>query len=423
MFKFIHVADIHLDSPLRRLEQYEGAPVTRIRSATRRALENLVELAAREQVAFVLIAGDLYDGDLDDYSALLHFSRQMGELRRKGIRAFVIRGNHDAANHMSRGLDLPDNVHLFGEQEPGTFPLESIRVAVHGQSFASREVRENLASGYPDPVPGWYNIGLLHTSLGGCDGHDTYAPCALAHLLQRGYDYWALGHIHQRQLIHHDRPLVIYPGNIQGRHIGESGAKGCHLVDVKDNQVVANEFRALDVMRWACLDIDAARCDRPEGILQLCRERLQHEVQAAENRLLAVRVRVTGATRAHVDLACRTEHWLQQLRSDCLNYFGQDVWIESIRFDTSSPEEDELPPLPEDALEQIRKIIRELQDSDLLLRSFLEHELRLLDRKLPTALKIGTDAMRLMEPDFVRHLLGRILPVLTRVQSAARGDP
>jgi DNA repair exonuclease SbcCD nuclease subunit len=423
MFKFIHAADIHLDSPLRRLEQYEGAPVTRIRSATRHALENLVALAGEEQVQFVLIAGDLYDDDLDDYSALLHFSGQMGELRRKGVRVFLIRGNHDAANHMSRGLDLPDNVHLFGENEPDSFPLEAIRVAVHGQSFASREVRENLACRYPDPVRGWYNIGLLHTSLDGCDGHNTYAPCALAHLLQRGYDYWALGHIHQRRLVHDGRPVVVYPGNIQGRHIGELGPKGCHLVAVKDNLVVANEFRALDVMRWARLDINAARRDRPEDILQLCRECVQQEAQAAEGRLLAVRVKVTGVTKAHAELASRTEQWLQQFRSDCLNHFGQDVWIESIRFDTSPPEEDELPPLPEDALEQIRQVIGELQDNDDLLRCFLEQELRLLDRRLPAALKIGTDSIRLTAPDFVRPLLGRILPILTRVQSAARGDP
>lgn len=422
MFKFIHAADIHLDSPLRRLEQYEGAPVTRIRGATRRALENLVALAAAEHVDFILIAGDLYDGDLDDYSALLHFSAQMGELRRRGIRAFVIRGNHDAANHMSRGLDLPDNVHLFGEQAPGTCPVEAIRVAVHGQSFASREVRENLASSFPDPVRGWYNIGLLHTSLDGCDGHDTYAPCALAHLLQRSYDYWALGHIHQRRLVHDGHPIVSYPGNIQGRHIGEAGPKGCQLVTVTDNRVVSNEFCALDVMRWVRLETDAAQRDRPEDVLQLCRERLDHDVQAAQGRLLAVRIKVTGVTKAHAELACRPEHWLQQFRSDCLNHYGQEVWIESVQFDTSPPDEGEIPPLPEDALEQIRQVIKELQDGDDLLRSFLEQDLRVLDRRLPAALKIGADSMRLTAPDFVRPLLGRILPILTRVQSAARGD-
>lgn len=421
MFKFIHAADLHLDSPLRRLEYYEGAPVTRIRGATRRALENLVELAVEEQVQFVLIAGDLYDGDLDDYSALLHFSGQMADLRRKGIRAFLIRGNHDAANHMSRGLNLPDNVHLFPENKADSFPLDQLHVAIHGQSFASREVRENLACAYPDPVVGWFNIGMLHTSLDGCDGHDTYAPCALDHLLQRGYDYWALGHIHQRRVVHDDRPVVTYPGNIQGRHVGEAGPKGCHLIAVKDNRVVANEFRPLDVVRWARLDIDAENHDQPEGILYLCRECLQEAAQAADGRLLAVRVQVKGVTKAHAELSSRAEHWLAQFRSDCLNLFGQDVWLESLRFVTS-PQEDDASPLPEDALEQIHGVIEELRQDDAQLSSFLEQEMRLLDRRLPSALKTGTDPLRLAAPDFARPLLDSVLPILARVQRAARED-
>jgi DNA repair protein SbcD/Mre11 len=420
MFKFIHAADIHLDSPLRRLERYEGAPVARIRDASRRALVNLVKLAVTEEVSFVLIAGDLYDGDLDDYSALLFFSSQVAELGRRGIRVFLIRGNHDAANHMSRSLDLPDNVHLFSETRSETICLDSIHVAVHGQSFAVREVRENLAASYPDPVPGCFNIGMLHTSLQGSDRHDTYAPCTLDHLRQRGYDYWALGHIHQRQLLHESRPAVVFSGNIQGRNVSETGPKGCHLIEVEYNQVKANVFRPLDVMRWEWLKIDAGGFTQPEELMDVSRIRIEDCVQQAEGRLLAVRVEITGITQAHANLVGRCEHWLNQFRSDCLNSFGQDFWLESLRLNTALPPDDLFESLPEDALEQLHQVIAELASDDTQLGNVLEKEFRLLDRRLPSAMKIGDEALHLTKCQFGQPLLGRVLPLLTHLQNATR---
>ncbi len=416
MFKFIHAADVHLDSPLRRLEQYQGAPVTKIRNATRRALENLVALAVKEEVDFVLIAGDLYDGDLEDYSALIYFATQMAELRRKGIAVVLIRGNHDAANHMSRSLELPDNVRLLSEKEPETFLMDKIRVAVHGQSFASRQVPENLAITYPDPVAGWFNIGVLHTSLEGSDRHDTYAPCSLEHLRQRGYDYWALGHIHQRRVLHEDRPVVLYPGNIQGRNVGETGAKGCHLIAVKNNRVESNVFRPLDVMRWEWLKVDAGGLSQPDEVLQACREKLQECVREAEGRLLAVRVQVVGVTSAHSALVGRREHWLSQFRSDCLNHFGQDLWLESLQFHTTLPREEVPEGLPDDALELLQQVIAELEGDEKQLGELLEGELRVLDKRLPAGLKIGEEALHLTRPAFGRTLLNRILPLLTHLQ-------
>jgi DNA repair exonuclease SbcCD nuclease subunit len=419
MFKFVHAADIHLASPLRRLEHYPGAPVDRVRSATHQALANLIALAVEEKVHFVLIAGDLYDNDLDDYVPLIQFCNQMAELRRNGIRVFLIRGNHDAANHMSRSLEPPDNVHLFSENRPETVHLEDIQVAVHGQSFASHEVRENLAAGYPDPVKGWFNIGLLHTSLEGSARHDTYAPCSLDHLKQRGYDYWALGHIHQRQLLHEDRPIILYPGNIQGRDVGETGPKGCHLIGVKSNQVVSNEFRPLDIVRWEWVKIDAGGHIHPKEVLQTCLDNLKERVECAEGRLLAARVDVSGVTPAHTEFASRPEHWLSQFQTDCLNEFGKDCWLESLRFNTSLPGDEVPEALPEDALEQLRRVIEELENDDEKLGEVLQRDLRILDRRLPAALKIGEEGMQLTRPEFGRPLLSRIVPLLTHLQHGA----
>jgi exonuclease SbcD len=254
MFKFIHAADVHLDSPLRGLEQYEGAPVEEIRGASRRALENLVELAIAEQVAFVLFAGDLYDGDWKDYNTGLYFGRQMTKLREAGIRAFLLSGNHDAASQLTRHLRLPDNIKILSDQKPESVSLEDFGVMLHGQGFPRRVVTENLSAGYPKPVPHLFNIGLLHTSVDGREGHEPYAPCSLEGLLSKGYDYWALGHVHRREILHQD-PWVVFPGNIQGRHVRETGPKGCTVVTVRDGRVLSVEHRDLNVLRWSVCDV------------------------------------------------------------------------------------------------------------------------------------------------------------------------
>ena len=192
MFKFLHAADIHLDSPLRGLQRYEGAPVEEIRQASRRALENLVQLAIDQSVAFVLIAGDLYDGDWKDHRTGLYFVSQMVRLRAAGIPVIAIAGNHDAANKMTRTLPLPENVHVLDHRRPETFLLEQPGVAIHGQSFATPTVLEDLSAAYPPAVGGMLNIGLLHTCATGREGHQPYAPCTIPGLISKHYDYWAL---------------------------------------------------------------------------------------------------------------------------------------------------------------------------------------------------------------------------------------
>ena len=179
MFRFLHAADIHLDSPLRGLDRYEGAPVDECRGATRRALENLVD-GSGERVAFVAIVGDLYDGDWPDYNTGLFFGKQMVRLRDGGIPVFMIRGNHDAANKMTKDLKLVDNVHVLSSQQAETLVLEDQGVAIHGQSFPTQAVLTNLARSYPARRKGYFNLGLLHTCVDGREGHEPYAPCSLA---------------------------------------------------------------------------------------------------------------------------------------------------------------------------------------------------------------------------------------------------
>ena len=171
-FRFLHAADIHLDSPLHGLSRYEGLPVEDIRSATRVAFDNLIAYAIDERVDFVVIAGDLFDGDWRDMGTGLYFARAMGRLDQAGIPAFVLAGNHDAASIISRTVPWPPNVRQFGSRQPETHSLPHLAVAVHGQSFSSPAVTENLALAYPPAEAHVFNIGVLHTALAGRHGHD-----------------------------------------------------------------------------------------------------------------------------------------------------------------------------------------------------------------------------------------------------------
>lgn len=327
MFRFLHAADLHLDSPLRGLETYPDAPVEQIRGATRRALENLVELAIEEQVAFVLLAGDIYDRDWKDYNTGLFFSRCMGRLRDAGIRVYLISGNHDAASVIARNLHPPDNVHLFSTRCAQTHHLPDLAVAIHGQGYAERDVYEDLTGDYPKAEPGMLNIGLLHTALSGRPGHEPYAPTTLDRLRSKGYDYWALGHVHQHEVVCDD-PWVVFPGTIQGRHIRESGAKGCTLVQVEEGQVTSLETRELDVLRWHESQVDLSGCDTAEGVLFRVREAFEKGRGQADGRPLAVRLTLSGMTGLHERLHREKAHWVEECRNLAVGL--GDVWLENL---------------------------------------------------------------------------------------------
>ncbi len=238
-FRFLHTADIHLDSPLKTLALRDAELSAQIRNATRQAFVGIVDACLEQRLDALVIAGDLYDRDIHDMSTALFFGRQMRRLAEAGVRVFLIRGNHDAESVLTRELSLPDNVHVFGA-EGGTERLPDAGVAVHGVSFAAAHVPENLLNRYPAPVPGMVNIGLLHTSLTGAEGHDVYAPCSLADLRGHAFDYWALGHVHKRA-VHAEAPWVVMPGIPQGRDIGEDGPKSATLVTVGDDGAITAE--------------------------------------------------------------------------------------------------------------------------------------------------------------------------------------
>lgn len=378
-FRFLHAADIHLDSPLRGLDGQEGDIADRIRSAPRRAFENLVEYAISERVDFMVIAGDLYDGDWKDFRTGLFFVRQMGRLNAEGIPVFLLYGNHDAESRITKSLPLPANVTTFGARKPVTFTLDDLRVALHGQSFRDHAVTENLVPLYASPRKGMFNIGVLHTGLGGFDPqHDNYAPCSLTDLTAKGYDYWALGHVHRRQILH-ESPWIVFPGNIQGRHVRETGPKGAALVTVQHGEVEV-AWRDFDVVRWERLEVRTRGAESFEDLGDRIRGAAAPLLQQAVDRLLVLRIRLTGRTPLHGRLLGDPERVLHEARSGVFA-LGDGGWVARVDVETRPPVAPEALRERADALGDLARLLAEAPEDPELLRD-LEADVGLLAGRL-----------------------------------------
>ena len=335
--KFIHAADLHVDSPLRGLDSYDGAPVARLRGASRQALIALVELALEQQVAMVLLAGDIYDGNWADFRTGLFFREQMLRLRRSGILVFMVKGNHDAESQITKQLPEVEGVHVFSAYKSETIDMEALGVAVHGRSFPHRAVPEDLVPLYPDPLPGRFNIGLLHTSLTGREGHDSYAPTSVEVLCDKGYDYFALGHVHAREVVRPSDPRIVFPGNLQGRHAKETGPKGCELVTVEGGVITAAEFVPLEVVRWHQLRLDVTGLSSVDALARHFVGQARELVADARDRLHAVRLVIQGESALHRLEADQPGSIAAAIQAATQDLEDADIWIEQIRLDLQSP--------------------------------------------------------------------------------------
>lgn len=330
--RFLHAADLHLDSPMQGLERYDGAPVAEMRDATRRAFENLVRACLEERAEALLLAGDVFDGDWKDMNTGVWLVRALAPLAEAGVRVLVVRGNHDAASEVGRHLRWPANTHLFAHDAPSTWVDERLGLAVHGQSYPRREVREDLVPGYPEPRSGLLNVGLLHTNVGGRPGHAEYAPTSLSRLQAKGYAYWALGHVHEPATLS-EAPWVVYPGNLQGRNAREVGPRGAVVVDVDEREGRVRGVRplVLDAARWERLVVTLGEDDDEERLYALVRAGIAERVEAAPGRPVAVRVEVQGATRAHPSLQGHPDEAARQVREVAASL---GAWVEKVRLHT-----------------------------------------------------------------------------------------
>lgn len=314
-----------------------------------------------EDIHALLIAGDLYDRDLHSMKTAAFLTAQLERLNAASIPVFIIRGNHDAASVITKELDLPPNVHVF-TGHGGTVQLEKYGIAIHGVSFAKPQAPESLLPKYPAPEVGCFNIGLLHTSLAGSEGHDTYAPCSVSDIKNHGYDYWALGHIHKRQ-VHSEAPYIVMPGMPQGRDIGEAGTKTVTLVSVSDGTVTLEERRTSQVEfnRLLCA-LDGVEEWR-DMIARITAAIKQAGSLAVGNTIL--RIELTGQTplawRARRDMDLLSE----QIR-EAAEAIGT-VWIEKVVCHLRQPEASETREDPRFELQAIMQTL--MQDEAIKARA------------------------------------------------------
>ena len=409
--KFIHAADIHLDSPLTGLSAYADAPVEMLRTATRDAFTNLVTEAIEQPVDFMVIAGDLYDGTWKDHNTGIYFCKEMGRLKKAGIPVYLLFGNHDAESEMTKKLQLPDNVFTFDTRKPSTFILEHLKVALHGRSFKEKETTENLAAGYPDPVPGMFNIGVLHTALEGNSAHANYAPCSLDELNAKGYHYWALGHVHEYQLWE-GASTVVFPGNLQGRHIRETGPRGAVIVTADEQGIQDITRLFVDVLRWVSLEVDVTECHSLAEVVRALGKALEALVESSISTIpIAVRVIVIGKTDAHGDLFGLE----MQLRSEVLalavTLGAERLWIEKVKVATSAADDGEAVRARADALSDLQDLLHAAESDPDFLKS-LQAELLGLVNKAPLELQTTVPYFKAIRSGDLESLVRDVRPGL-----------
>ena len=406
--RFVHAADVHLDSPLCGLDEYPGAPVEKLRRATRDAFENLIDLCLKEKVELLILAGDLYDGDWPDFNTGLYFNQHMVRLREAGIEVSLVRGNHDAASRITRQLRLPENVHVFSERQPETHKLERLGVALHGQSYPNREVTDNLARGYPDPVSGWLNIGVLHTALTGRNGHAPYAPCSESDLRAKGYDYFALGHVHQHEIVSRE-PHIVFSGCLQGRHVRETGPKGCFLVTAEEGRIADLDFRELDVLRWVRLTIDVKDAASEDDIFAGVQGALAQAKLEADGRYLAARLQLVLPEPLCRHLDRDPERFAQQVRTLGIEAGNDEVWIERITWEAAAASR----PVSsqDDGLAELSSVVDELLEDNALLDA-IQAELAPLFDKLPAEVSHAVELPDLQDRAYIAQLVQRARSLL-----------
>ncbi len=335
-FRFVHTADIHLDSPLRSLSLRNADLAALIGDATRQALIRIVDLCLEEAVDALVIAGDLYDGDQTSMKTARFLATQMQRLHEAGILVFKIRGNHDALSRITQELVLPPSVKVFsGRAEAIELTRGGLNVAIHGLSFAKPQAPESLLPKFKPPVAGAVNIGIMHTSLAGAPGHDAYAPCSVSDLHGSGFDYWALGHIHQRT--HHaGEKTVIMPGMPQGRDINEAGEKTVSLVTIGDDASVRVEERLTSLAQFARITLDVSKAADWRDLVTNIGAALEAERDRTRSDHLVTRLRLVGAS--NLAFTIRRDLDLLQAEAEQRAERAGHTWIEKLELAVSAPQ-------------------------------------------------------------------------------------
>ncbi len=393
ILRFVHASDLHLDRPFRGIRDEAPDYVAQaLSNATFDVYQNIIDLCITERVDALLVAGDIYDAADRSLRAQLRFIDGLKQLDRAGIASFICHGNHDPLDGWQARLDLPPSCVRFGPQVEGhpLFPGDPQRGMVYGMSYPTREVRENLAPYFAAMKNGQgFKIGLLHANVGGNQDHDPYAPCSVDDLIGTGFDYWALGHVHTRQMLRESGPTIVYPGNPQGLHTNEEGSRGVYLVEIDDHGGAHLEFRPMDVVRWSTLSVDIGALESEQELLDIVDDLADGALEEAEGRSVVAHLKFIGRGGLHrwVNIPGTVEEIREQLNNRFART-GTWLWCEGAQVTT-----------------------RSLVDRDAALqREDFVGDLVRISSESQTNAQVVTEFRRLLEPLYshrdIRRLLG-----------------
>ncbi len=339
--KFIHTADLHLDTPFKGLGEWNPWLAGKLKDATYRSFSRITDLAISEKVDFVLIAGDIFDSENMSLAAQLKFVAELRRLSENGINSYFICGNHDHLGSWDRGLSLPSGTLRFGSSgvEKVTYQRNGVAVAdIYGMSYQTSIVKENLSlkydkTGYTAP----FSIAMLHGMADIAGRDERYAPFSVKNLLEKSFDYWALGHVHRRRILNEDPP-VVYPGNPQGRDFGETGKKGCYMVEMVTGKNPVLNFIPLQHVRLEEIRVDMTGHDDIPVIADMIYQSMDEVMSSDRNTGFIFRVLLTGRTRLHKKLNIPGE--ARQLAEELNSRYPEGdpfSWIDSIELMTRPP--------------------------------------------------------------------------------------
>lgn len=419
-YRFVHTADLHLDSPLRSLALRNAELADLVSDASRQALIAIVDLCLEEQVDALVIAGDLYDGEQTSMKTARFLASQLERLNRAGICVFKIRGNHDAMSKIARELVMPDTVKVFGgHAETVEATKGSLSIAIHGLSFAKPQAPDPLLPKFKPPVAGAVNIGIMHTSLAGSAGHDVYAPCNVLDLHASGFDYWALGHLHQRS--HYPgTATVIMPGMPQGRDINESGVKTVSLVTVADDRTVTVEERRTSIAQFERVDVDLTGVDDWRDAAMAIEAALQAQRDHTASPHLVARLRLSGRTPLSWQL--RRDVDLMQTEAEQRGDRVGRTWIEKLELAFEAPV-----PLADEAVADPVIELGALMRDDVIARSGFRDDVREMVRDLLADLPPESRAFAGHDETGFERFIDSLLAdgaedIAARMKAAERGD-
>ncbi|AAT05022.1 exonuclease SbcCD subunit D [Listeria monocytogenes] len=339
--QFLHMADLHLDSPFIGLSTLPQPLFSAIQESTFQSLERITTVAIKEAVDFVLIAGDIYDSEDQSVRAQARFSKEMKRLEVANIPVFMIHGNHDFIEKHKEKLTLPSNVHVFSEQVEvmSHKTATGVSVNIYGFSYNERHIRSSRVDKYKIQGNADFHIALLHGSeVSSSEEHDVYAPFRVQEISKKGFDYWALGHIHKRQLLA-ESPSIYYPGNIQGRNRKESGEKGASIITLSEASTTI-DFIGTSPIIWEEAVITLPENSEINAFYRETTKLLESYQGRSHSYFLHIIVKMENKQKIdtndwlqmlqeEVEITDNTFVWVHKLTTEITNQSNSQTWYES----------------------------------------------------------------------------------------------